>query len=155
MKPRKVTLLAAGVLVAVTRLLLAGDAPKEDAAKKDQDRLQGTWVVVAAERDGRPLDRIKGGKLMIDGNGFVIQTASGAELKGTFMLDPTKKPKAMDLQHDAGLLRDKTWKAIYQVDGGDLKICYAEADSGKDRPTEFTTALGSGFLLTVLKRDKP
>ncbi len=65
--------------------LLAADQDKEAAAKKDQDKLQGTWVVVAAERDGQSLDRIRGGKLAIAGNGFTIQTATGFELKGTFM----------------------------------------------------------------------
>ncbi len=36
--------------------LLAADQDKEAAAKKDQDKLQGTWVVVAAEHDGQPLN---------------------------------------------------------------------------------------------------
>ena len=61
----------------------------------------------------------------------------------------------MDFQHDEGILRDKTWQAIYQVDGDDLKICYAEADSGKDRPAAFETVQDSGLLLTILKREKP
>jgi uncharacterized protein (TIGR03067 family) len=133
--------------------LVAG-ATAGDAARKDRDQLQGTWEVVAAERDGKPLDRIKGGKLAISGQNFTIQTASGAELKGDYRLDPGKKPKAMDLTHTEGALRDKTWQAIYQLDGEELKICYAETGSGKDRPTEFTTAEGSGRLLTVLKRVK-
>ncbi len=142
-------------LLCAVALTLAASATAGDAAKKEQDRLQGTWVVVAAEREGRPLDRIKGGKLIVTGSNFTIETASGATLKGDLMLDPAKKPRQMDLTHTAGALRDQTWKAIHQLDGDDLKICYAEADSGKDRPTEFTTAQGSGRLLTILKREKP
>lgn len=52
------------------------------------------------------------------------------------------------------MLRDKTWQAIYELDGNDLKICYAEVDSKKERPAKFKTAKGSGFLLVVLKRHK-
>ncbi len=49
----------------------------DDAAKKDFQRLQGTWTVVAAEKDGEPLDRIKGGKLIVKDVNFTINTASG------------------------------------------------------------------------------
>src|SRR5262249_35547445 len=141
------------VLLAVA-LLLAAAAPKEDAAKKDQEAPQGTWVVVSAEQEGQAFDRIKGGKLVIKGNGFTIQTASGFEMKGTFTLDAAKKPRQIDFQHDEGVLRDKSWKAISRLDGDTLKICYAEADSGKDRPADFATSEGSGLLLTVLERQK-
>jgi uncharacterized protein (TIGR03067 family) len=88
------------------------------------------------------------------GNHFTIRTASGATLKGDLLLDPAKKPKHMNLTHREGALRDKTWQAVYKLDGDELTICYAEADSGKDRRTEFTTAEGSGRLLTVLERQK-
>ncbi len=52
MKIQFLTALAAG-------FLLAADAPKGDVAQKDQEKLQGTWTVVAAEHEGQPLDRIK------------------------------------------------------------------------------------------------
>jgi hypothetical protein len=39
---------------------------------------------------------------------------------------------------------------IYEVDGDTTKFCYAE----KERPTDFTTAAGSGRTLSTWKRDK-
>lgn len=60
----------------------------------------------------------------------------------------------MDLAHQDGLLRDKTWEAVYQLDGDNLKLCYAEADSGKARPSQFKTEADSGLMLVILKRDK-
>ena len=72
---------------------------------------------------------------------------------GDLRLDPSKKPREMDFVHLEGLLRDKTWQAIYELDGGTLKICYAEADSGKERPKEFKTQPDSALLLIVLKRN--
>jgi uncharacterized protein (TIGR03067 family) len=141
-------------MLLVLGLLVAAEGPKEDAAKRDVQKLQGTWTVVSAEREGQPLDRIKGNKLTLKGDRFTIKTKT-VELTGTFRLDPAKKPKAMDWMHEADALRDKTWQSIYLLEGGSLKICYAEADSGKDRPTEFATTEGSGLQLVVLKRDEP
>lgn len=144
-------LLLLGIVVG---FLLVTNGSAQDGVEKDFQKLRGTWKVVAAEKDGQPLDRLKGGTLVIKDQNFIIQTASGSELKGDLRLDPSKKPRTMDLAHQEGLLRDKTWQAIYALDGDDLKICYAEADSHKERPTEFATAQDSGLLLVVLKRDK-
>ncbi|MCI0705023.1 MAG: TIGR03067 domain-containing protein [Planctomycetia bacterium] len=126
----------------------------DDEAKKELKALQGTWKVVAAEQNGDPLDRIVGGVLVIKDNNFSIKTASGTEMKGDLILAPAKKPKHINLAHQEGLLKDKTWKGIYELKGDSLKLIYAEADSGKDRPTEFKTLKKSGLLLVELKREK-
>ena len=125
-----------------------------DPAEKEFKALHGAWTVVAAERDGQPFDLIKGGTMTIKDQNFHIVTKAGTELKGDLRLDPAKKPKRMDLAHQAGPLRDKTWEAIYELDGDDFKLCYAEIEAGKERPTEFKTAQDSGHLLVVLKREK-
>jgi uncharacterized protein (TIGR03067 family) len=138
-------------------LVLAGSTrADDDAAKKDLEKLAGKWTVVSAEQNGEPLDRIKNGTLEIvakDGS-FTIKTASGSELKGTITLDPTTKPKQADLYHTEGVLKDKTWKAIYDLDGDTLKLCYLDADSTKERPKEFKAAKDSECLLVVVERVK-
>lgn len=126
----------------------------EDEAKKELKALQGTWKVVAAEHDGDPLERIVGGTMVVKGNNFAIKTAGGTELKGDLILDPAKKPKHVNLAHQDGPLKDKTWQGIYELKGDTLKICYAEADSEKERPAEFKTLKKSGLLLVELKREK-
>jgi len=145
MRTKLVTLLFIGLLV-------AADSPK-DAAEKEAKRLEGAWVVTSAQKDGQPLDRIKGNKLVIAGPRFTIKTKT-IELEGSFRLDPAKKPKQIDFLHEKEFLRDKTWKAIYSLEGDELKICYADADSGKERPTEFKTAKDSGYQLVVVQREK-
>jgi uncharacterized protein (TIGR03067 family) len=126
----------------------------DDAAKKELKALQGTWKVVAAEQDGDPLDRIVGGLLVVKDNNFHIKTAGGTELKGDLRLDPTKKPRHIDFAHQEGLLKDKTWQGIYELKDDVLKLCYAEADSDKERPTEFKTLKKSRLLLIEMKREK-
>jgi uncharacterized protein (TIGR03067 family) len=150
--------LAFFVCLIATLLLLSGSAglvhADGNAAAQELKKLQGTWVVVEAERDGAPLDRIKGNKLVVKDNQFTVVTPS-AELKGDLKLDPDKAPKAIDFYHQEGLLRDKKWEGIYKLDGDKLTLCYAEADSGKDRPDEFTAQEGSNRLLIVVERKKP
>lgn len=126
-------------------------AEEKDPVKIEQAKLQGTWVVESAERDGEALDRIVGNKLVIKDNGFAVITKNG-EFKGTFTVDPSKKPKQLDMNHDEGGLRDKKWEAIYKLDGDTLTYCYAEADSEKERPDAFETRKDSRRLLIVLKR---
>ena len=129
-------------------------ADDEEARKKELKALQGTWKVVAAEQDGDPLDRIVGGLLTIKENNFVIKTTGGTELEGDLILNPSKKPKQIDFAHQKGLLKDKTWQGIYELKDDTLKFCYAEADSDKERPTEFKTLKKSRLLLIEMKRDK-
>src|SRR6266498_1243848 len=104
------------LLGAIVIVQLGGGAAG-DATKKEQDKLQGTWVVVEAEQNGQPLDRIKGGKLIVRENNFPIETASGSTLKGDLMLDGSKSPKRIAFAHQEGLLRDKHWQGIYKLEG--------------------------------------
>jgi len=126
----------------------------EKTAAQDLKNLQGTWVVIEAERDGAPLDRIKGNKLVVKDNHFTVVTRS-AELKGDLTLGPNKSPKTVDFHHQEGQLRDKKGEGIYRLDGDRLTLCYAEADSGKERPDAFATREGSSRLLIVVQRQKP
>lgn len=126
----------------------------DEAAKKELKALQGTWTVVAAEQDGDALDRIIGGVMVVKENNFHIKTKSGTELKGDLILNPAKTPKHIDYVHQEGLLKDKKWEGIYELKGDALKIIYAEADSDKERPTEFKTLKNSKLLLLELKREK-
>lgn len=144
-----------GYVFAFTLAAVALTARADDeAASKELKALQGTWTVVAAEQDGDSLDRIVGGVMVVKDNNFHIKTKSGTELKGDLVLNPTKKPKHIDYVHQEGLLKDKKWEGIYELKDDALKIIYAEADSDKERPTEFKTLKNSKLLLLELKREK-
>lgn len=126
----------------------------EKATAAEFKKLQGTWVVVEAERDGAPLDRIKGNKLVVNDNQFTVITPS-AELKGDLTLTPGKSPKRIDFQHQEGMLSGKKWEGIYKLEGDRLTLCYAEADAGKERPDEFATRRGARRLMIVVERKRP
>ena len=67
----------------------------QEPGKKDLERLQGTWVMVAREVDGKPVpdDKIKDTKLVIKDNKYITQV-KGKNYETAFTLDPAKKPKA-------------------------------------------------------------
>ena len=98
--------------------------------------------------------QIVGGTLTVKDNNFAIKTAGGTELKGDLILDPAKTPKHINFAHQDGPLKDKTWQGIYELKGDALKLCYAEADSDKERPSEFQTLKKSRLLLIEMKREK-
>jgi uncharacterized protein (TIGR03067 family) len=153
---KKYTLLALGVglLLTVTGTLTAGD-PKEEAIKKDRKRYEGTWQVISLEVDGNKAGEEDAKKITVineaDGK-WAIEVDGKVVAKGTSEIDPTKKPRTVDLTMTEGDDKDKTALGIYEFSDDTRKVCLAQA--GKDRPTAFAAPAGSGHILAVLKRVK-
>jgi uncharacterized protein (TIGR03067 family) len=93
----------AGVVVVAC---VAAEPPKEEAANKERERLQGTWV---AGRE--PGDSVE---LVIRGE-TISFSESGKESK--YKLYPSLEPKGIDV-----IDRDGTWKGIYELDGDRLRL---------------------------------
>jgi uncharacterized protein (TIGR03067 family) len=99
------------LLVLVVGLLLGADK-KKDLVKKEMKKLQGKWTVGSIskgneERGGKGLGPIRftvNGKCQFSKLPFL-----GKGGKGTFTLDPTKKPKRIDIT-----IGGKTRKGIYE-----------------------------------------
>jgi uncharacterized protein (TIGR03067 family) len=133
----------------------------KDSAKApdDKKKLQGTWEMVEAERGGQKVGEELGKvKLSFQGDALVL-TMGGEDKQATFKLDPTQKPKAIDVMPQDGSEKGKTLRAIYSLDGDTLKLCLDDRGD-QERPTEFTTKGGTSLMLLVLKRqaddkDKP
>lgn len=134
--------LSALVLAAV--VTLTAQAPDRAA-----EALQGRWVVLGGEHDGKPMDAIKGGVMVIAGTTFEIRTASGNMLKGTLRLDTSKRPAQMDLVHADG----KVWEAIYEVTGDKARLNYVEAGGADRRPEGFTTSDKTEASIVLLGRE--
>ncbi|HEV3163008.1 MAG TPA: DUF5004 domain-containing protein [Isosphaeraceae bacterium] len=128
-------------------LFAAGEDPKTDDAKKDQEKLQGTWTMSKLERDGEDLLQQAGAVEVV----FKDDTYKNDFVAAKFKLDPSKTPKAIDVTYTEGNAVGQTFKGIYKLDGDTLTICRAN-DEKADRPTEFTSPAGSGKMLFVLKK---
>lgn len=139
------------LLVLAVGLLVAADA-KEDDAKKELKKLEGTWQVVSMEMDGQkqPEDEAKQFKIVIKGNKYTLKRGDDTVNQGTFTIDATKKPKTIDIKPTEGDNAGQTMLGIYEQDGDTQKTCYAQPD--KKRPTKFSS--DNGQTLIVQKRQK-
>jgi uncharacterized protein (TIGR03067 family) len=130
------------LLALLAGLTLAADKPREDAVKKELAKFQGSWQAVTVQHaDGQPAaaEEARETHLVVEGNKFTL-TGKGYSISGTFTLDPTKAPKAIDVlvkPNDGPAVR---FPGIYAVLGDKRKSCFAP--SGKKRPARFTSAEG-------------
>jgi uncharacterized protein (TIGR03067 family) len=125
-------------------------------AEETQKKLQGTWLATKAERDAKEADDVVGHRLSFAGNRFQIRSKDGKPLYGgTFRVEPSTKPAAIDFEHTEGTLKGKAWKGIYALDGETLTICDNAPNLDKGRPAAFEARTGSGYILITFKRAKP
>jgi uncharacterized protein (TIGR03067 family) len=117
-------------------------------------KFQGDWKQTGYEKDGvrEPIDDEKDWepRTTIIGTTFVVRIADGSSpIRGTFTLDPTRDPKAIDWTDTHGVDAGKTFPAIYSLEGDELIFC--AASEGQTRPTEFKTKLGE--VLRIFQRE--
>jgi RNA polymerase sigma factor (sigma-70 family) len=127
-------------------------AKEADKPKTDKDSLQGAWIPVSAEEDGKkiPEDVIKARNFeMVFTEDKVTLPIKGDSQEAGYKLDPTKKPKQIDLLLGEG----KTAKGIYLLEGDTLTLC-VEKEPGGERPAEFAAKEGTTRVLMVLKKKK-
>ena len=135
-------------IIAVCTLLFSQTARADDL--KD---MTGTWKVEAAEAGGKKIESedLKEIVVKITGDRYEVKVKDKLDA-GTLKLDETQKPKTMDATDTEGLDAGKVVKAIYELSGDTLRVCYAM--EGGDRPTEFATKEGSPLLMLTYKREK-
>lgn len=143
-----------GVSLAVGGLLFAGDDEKTLAIKKDRKIYEGTWRVVSLVVNGQPAD-LDGKKITVvnhlDGTWSLHENGKDIS-KGPSQIDPTQRLKTIDFAPSEGAGRGKTFLGIYEIDEKTRKLCFVE--SGKDRPTDFSSESGSERVFVVLERVK-
>lgn len=134
------------LLLAAVALLASRPAVADDkAVKAEQDKLKGTWEVVAAEEGGQPVDRIKGDKIAFDGDKITVKRSrDNKSEEASFVIDPTKKPKTIDIKTPGG----ETLEGVYELTKDDLKICFNRGG----RPQELSAKAGTTNVLVTLKR---
>ncbi len=141
----------AALLCACAALLPVAAEDKDDAAKKDLEKMQGTWKFISVEQDGKPAP--KGDEpqtITFQGDKFAVKVGDKVVQAGTQKLDPGKKPKTVDATVTEGEGKGTTMLGIYELNGDTIKACFDM--QGKKRPTEFKTSPGSGHFLAVIKR---
>jgi uncharacterized protein (TIGR03067 family) len=141
------------MLVVWKRAEQAGD-DKEAAIRQELGRLEGSWRFDTMETEGKavPIESFKGIRLVLKGDRFTMVEPM-ATYGGSYTVDPTARPKTLDVTFTEGPEKGKTAYGIYDLEGDTYKVCIGL--TGKPRPTEFASKPGSGHVLEVLKREKP
>ena len=140
---------------AAATLLLAGGQDITEAIRKDRAALQGTWKVTASTSKGEkvPAEDLKALFLIFRGDAILIREGGKSAENFSYLLDPTKKIKEIDLTLKVGAQAGKVDRGIYQIDGDTLRICI-QSNKDAPRPREFRSPAGSDLWLVVLQRTK-
>jgi uncharacterized protein (TIGR03067 family) len=122
---------------------LANDRASAPFSCEDQQRLQGAWSFVTGPRQA---------ELLIAGDRFTVRFAGGDVYSGTFTLDQSARPKALDMQVEDGpdRHRGKTALAIYALDGNCL--IWHPSEPGSERMRFFPARDDKRSLCFVFRR---
>ena len=141
-------------LVAMLSLsLLALIAGCRAQGGKESAMIDGTWIPETAELAGQPFpsEALQTMQLVIRADTYVV-TVAGRDDKGTVALLPGVAPAAMEIRGVEGPNQGKSFPAIYELKGDNLRVCYDLA--GGAGPTAFTTAVGTQQFLVNYRRVK-
>jgi uncharacterized protein (TIGR03067 family) len=140
-------------LLLAAPVLLGGDIT--DLIRKDRAALQGTWKVTASTSKGEkvPAEDLKDLFLIFKGDAILIREGDKTAENFTYLLDPRKKLKEIDLTLRVGPQKGRVDRGIYALDGDTLRICI-QSNKDAPRPGEFASRQGSEVWLVVLQRTK-
>lgn len=137
-----------------------GQGQKNDV-QPDEELLQGTWDMKSFERDGREVEDLPKGRVIIKGKELSLGEEADAEDTFTIRLTPQDNPKGIDLILPAEPKAPTL--GIYKLEGDLLTLCLRgrgsrNKDGTPTDPIESTRPKGfsseNGNMLIVLIRRK-
>jgi uncharacterized protein (TIGR03067 family) len=131
-------------LVCIALFSLAADIPKTN----DQQNLQGEWIAESATANGVKVEDAAGFQYIFREDKLTISNMIGKEVKYSFKIDASSKPKLLVLQPLQALTNATMCSAAYELNGAILKVVIGNPGT---RPTEMSD---KDQILTVLKRKK-
>lgn len=130
--------------------------PHAQEVCQERERLHGTWVVIAAERHGKPVSAeqfasdLAGLKWIIEADRVILERGD-KRVEARYRLGTGKEPRTIDLTPTCGPGCGKRMRGIYDLQSELLKICL---NHGKGpRPSNFSVDADSQATLLFLKRD--
>jgi uncharacterized protein (TIGR03067 family) len=143
-----------GLLLEVWKRSQTNGGDRASAIQEELKKFDATWRFVSIEFEGVkvPEEAFANDRLMLIGRTFT-SVVGGRKINGVFRINPTVKPKTIDLTFTDGPGKGKTQPGIYELDGDTQIICFSQV--GKPRPTEFTSKPGNGQMIQILKKEKP
>jgi len=116
-------------------LLFSGSSVLQDDSQKPLTALQGTWALTSVEGQGLPSGIHVG--LVFDGDKYHGLRSGTIDERGTFKLDTTATPMAIDLVISEGKYAGKTQLGLVAVTDDAMTLVLAEPGAPA-RPTALT-----------------
>jgi uncharacterized protein (TIGR03067 family) len=128
-------------------------AKQERAEKRNLERWQGTFKLVAAFDDGEPMspEEMAKRKLTVKGNEYHFQNGSFSE-HGKYKFDVSTRPKQVDIIVSDGKDKGKVYQAVFDANDQGVMICFEKAN--KKRPSAFVALKGTGCISETWARVK-
>jgi uncharacterized protein (TIGR03067 family) len=147
---RRIVRLLAGVLLVLPSL--ASDSPRGyDDGVMEEDSIEGTWQWTDDELDGRKVESNLQEVLTFRSGTYSSNYSDGDTFRGSYRLEPTRKPPHLDEVPSNGPYRGQTVKYIYQRDRDTLRIAFMAAEDDRRRPQGFND---KGVYVETYKRVK-
>jgi uncharacterized protein (TIGR03067 family) len=133
-------------------LVVAGDLDPDRKAADQASLTRGTWLCVEAVNNGTErtdpglLSRINM-RFTFGPDGALENRSQDQVQKGSYRIDPSKRPKELDLTLDG-----KTAKCVYCLEGDVLAIVIGDEAS---RPADVALPPGSKWALAIYRRIHP
>src|SRR5581483_12307320 len=114
---------AAALILVAGSVLPVPAGGKDDAIAKDLKLLEGHWALQSFVADGKevPAEKIQTIRLTIQGEKYLVDFGK-QKMELAIRIDPTKKPKAIDLIMVKDDKKTVT-PGIYEVSADTLKLC--------------------------------
>jgi uncharacterized protein (TIGR03067 family) len=143
------------VMILLLGILAPTADAQEAAVKEEMKKLQGTWIRIYVEVDGK---KSEDGKKE-PGKAIILTIKGNKYGDETFTVDPAKKPKHINVSTVDDKGKAITLRGIYELNGDVLKLCFPFPFEGKFdkigmRPTEFGSKAGGNEVLEVYEREK-
>lgn len=144
-----------GAILLLLPLLCTGSGVSgQDATKNDLQLFQGSWQPVFIRNpEGKVAsdEELKSVRLVVKGNVFALTTKE-MSISGTFAIDPSKTPKAIEFVLTNGKSPDEKFLGVYEIRGDRRLSCFALPKQDRPRvlrPTE------KGYLMFEWKPAAP
>lgn|SRR5262245_8367 len=140
-------------MLMVVGIVLAFGAVRADDADKEKEKLQGAWQPITAIERGKEQtkEELKDRKITFKGDQITVKHGDKVH-EVTFKLDPSKKPKEIDVTGKDDEGKERMMKGIYELKGNTLKVCLHM--EGGDRPSKFESPEGSNLIFVTMERIK-
>lgn len=124
-----------------------------DKAKKDLERMQGTWTMQALEVNGKDVtaEKLQDTILIIKGDEYRTKIKGKEPLGFRLKLDPSKDPKAVEMIQIQPDGVEIAIKGIYTFENDSFKICRGLTPA-QERPNQFATWPDTNYFVVTWKR---